>query len=383
MFDYKATPTQIHPDLESRPEQNGTARIQQIREALAHLVIAAGILSEVAEDELRDSVRANREVSGPDRVNLQAIGTSLLTLSAITKKTNTTVKNALELGTPPELPQIHDTTEAPETVELPKEPVALRTHEKPKTPRPHLVEMSARTSAVARVQQTKPARTSPPSSKKEKQPAVRENTRFYSRIIAAEEMPPMEFDGEVEPIDIHIVSDDTITLNGEEIKLKRDQLFLFNAFMMLRNKIDIKASDIRKLGCRWGTTKSDFVLLSQAIGNFRELMQDINGPEDKVLITRRGKNNGTTYQVNPVTITTDIVREGSIVTVNFFDGEDDEQATFRIANSYKESRPDSSAQTLNPSLQLPSLVIGAHVNDIVESKNQAGQLTKLQILAIE
>jgi hypothetical protein len=386
MIEYQDTPSQNYVDL-GRED-----RIQRINQALFHLVSAANILVAAAEAELADGTHEDEKVSENDQANFRLIGANLRHLSKISSETNAIIEDTLDAGVElpglPELPESPTLPELPETPELPELLEAPALPIEPEAPEQPEAAQAVRAEAPRRAK-TKPRRPTPKRTpkkgapaKQEKQPA-RGSSRFYSRIVAAEEIPPIELDEAANPLLIHIASDDTITLNGKEVTLGGDRLFVFNAFMMLRDKSTITANDIRMLGFRLEPSDAATVTLSRAIKQVCRYFQDEAGADSDGLIARQGEGGHVSYRVNPAVVITDFVREGSTVTVDFLDEGDDSLQTFRVANRYKQHSPDSSIKLLSSDLPLTVKLLGAKRNEIVKYTNNNGEALKLKVVGIE
>ncbi|HEX6462287.1 MAG TPA: hypothetical protein VFZ58_03365 [Candidatus Saccharimonadales bacterium] len=123
---------------------------------------------------------------------------------------------------------------------------------------------------------------------------------LYQAIIPESKTPIMELrEGMNAPIHITITSDNTIEIAGTQLQLEGDKLFIFNAFMMLRNT-KIAASDVRELGFKPDSTRSAIAqAFSRHASNLREELKQAAGIE---IVKRLGDKRNTRYVVNPAVV---------------------------------------------------------------------------------
>lgn len=322
--------------------QSDSKKIEAAHRALPKLAHVFGKLAVMATD----AARGSEDLNVDDREKLAEIGKAFLDFYQIGILTHATIETALKGDDKP-----HTTAKAA-LVEIPR-PADIVKPDMPKV------------KPVARKKKADEEKSLPPR-----------NGRYYERILLADEIPPIELEEGIDPIDIHITSDDTITMDGKEIKLTGARLFVFNAFLKLRDKDTITASDIRALGFR-----SDASSLSVAISRIMELLRVEDDSGYRELITRHGETRGSFYTINPAAISTDVVREGSTVTVDFGDGDGTETIQMPYKNGVRNS--GSSATTIPVGSPLLEKLSGAKLGQTIGYKGLDGKLVELKILAIE
>lgn len=125
---------------------------------------------------------------------------------------------------------------------------------------------------------------------------------LYQAIVAVDKTPIMELPAEREPIEVAIIGDNTLLIDGEEFTVKGDRLFLFNAFMMLRESF-ITSKAIRELGFRPDATTS---MASQAFSRtVGPLLEDLKQAAGIEMVKRIGNRGTTKYAVNPAIVLID------------------------------------------------------------------------------
>lgn len=138
------------------------------------------------------------------------------------------------------------------------------------------------------------------------QPKVRRRRRkqqtfegkYYDAIIPPAELPAVESNGH-EPIPLTITADSTISLNGTDIELKGDRMYIFNALMGLRDQTPA-AKDIRGLGeFRPGAEETSDSTNTAFSNAMKKLRAELNEAAETELIKKHGDKLQTKYGVDP------------------------------------------------------------------------------------
>lgn len=311
--DYNGLPADTYATL---PREE---RLRYIAKSLSTIALEVKTLQEIIDAELE---------SDRDEVNVA-------TIRLLGKQAMQVTQATSEIGSTIETPAIQEVVELQEP-EVDINLVIVQPEIEP-----------AKAAAALPGEQTNPYR-------KEKYP-IPLNNRYYARLFPAEELPPINFDENMETLEIVITGENMITLNGREIYLTGDELYLYNLLMRHRDQDQIKTSQFFDHGFRMKPSRSTSVALSNIMVRLRsKLVADTDSGQVE-LISKHGNTSGTTYSVTPATIRHGVVREGSEVTVEFTDKEGG-NATFRVQNIHKEPDPESKTRTL--SREMP-MVAGA------------------------
>lgn len=175
-------------------------------------------------------------------------------------------------------------------------------------PAPELADSASEASSAPAAPIANQVTTPADSSAKPKETAETEKdpSRLYERIVELEELPEMRPVEEDEAIQLVVWKDNSIKLKDREIKLNRNELFLFNAMILLRDR-PRSSSELRALGFE-ATGKTP---ASVAFGNaVKPLIEKLNRAAGKEVIKKLGERRNTKYAFNPKVVLSDFREEG-------------------------------------------------------------------------
>lgn len=119
---------------------------------------------------------------------------------------------------------------------------------------------------------------------------------LYQKIVSADQIPNMLREGD-EPITLTISSDSSVTVEGETIHLKRDQLYLFNALMLSRTE-PRSSAELRSFGFA-PDAKTDSSVTSRFFKGLTAIESSLNEAAGVEIIKRIGQRRAMLYAVNP------------------------------------------------------------------------------------
>lgn len=193
--------------------------------------------------------------------------------------------------------------QAPQPLSLGEGGASASAPEAPALPDP--ASEAASTPPVAATNQvTTPADSS--TQPKEASETEKDPSRLYERIVELEELPEMRPVEEDEAIQLVVWKDNVVKLKGREIKLNRNELFVFNAMLLLRDK-PRASGELRALGFEVTGKTPPSVAFGNAV---KPLIEKLNRAAGKEIIKKLGERRNTKYAFNPKVVLSDFREEG-------------------------------------------------------------------------
>jgi len=135
--------------------------------------------------------------------------------------------------------------------------------------------------------------------KKPRRTNFAERGPLFSAIVPASETPEMSH-ADLDPINLFIVDDRTILLGDTSVRLSGQQLYVFNAMMLLRDRAR-NYNELLSLGYR-SETESELSakqMIGKAVSKLIETLEQAAGVE---IIIKSGKTRSLKYVVNPALV---------------------------------------------------------------------------------
>lgn len=273
------------------------AKATQIEKAMIHLAKAI-------ELDLVDVALDPSSASNGSRERYAALGSKLAELSGISYELMTDISSAtgIEIVSPeaPSLEQANHSKLADSSESPLLSPVVDRT--KAPSPAP-TVRPTAQPVETPEPTESRPvAPVVPQTETTAAPPETTSSNELFDRIIDLERMPEMRSVEDVDAIRITVGNDNTVSIKGRDLKLSTNEVFLFNALLLLRDK-PRSSSELRELGFEPAGKSPSTATFGNAM---KSLIEKLNRAAGKEIIKPLGENRGRKYAFNPRAVLSDL-----------------------------------------------------------------------------